>query len=175
MNPSATLRQRLNLLVLAALAWIAVHGVAWAQAAEEDAGGGAPRGQMYLASYAIVVLCIGLGIFFVCSTGRRRDRPKGAKLEGMAAAPSLIKKEAGVPVITVGTPIAQVNKTLGKPMISRRGDDIFRELALAGKLSEEDAAKVHSIYQHPAGRYEIVSLEGRVIEIKTQPGSQKPS
>jgi hypothetical protein len=175
MNRSSRFRRRLSLLACALLAWTTVTAGTWAWAAEGESSGGGGGAQRYLASYAIVFLCIGLGVFTVVTTGRRREREKGAKLEGVAAGPDLLKKEAGVPVVSLGMLIAQVNKALGKPKISRRGDDIYRELAQAGKLSEEDAAKVYSIYEHPAGRYELVSLDGRVIEIKTQPVAKKPA
>ena len=78
-----------------------------------------------------------------------------------------------MPVITMGMRVEQINKVLGKPKVCRRGEDIYREQAQAGKLSEEDAAKEYSIYDHPAGRYEIVTLERRVIEIKSQPKGEQ--
>jgi hypothetical protein len=114
-----------------------------------------------------VLLCVGLGIFLICRPARRRDRPKGEEFRTSSLAD--IGKEEAVPIISLGMRMDQVNKILGKPKIRRRGEDIYRELAQAGKLSEEDAAKEYLTYDHPAGRYELIAFERRVIEIKTQP------
>jgi hypothetical protein len=167
MNEFSTLWWRLYRVALALLAWIAVDGVAWAGESEGGGGGDTLGAQRYLLSYFVVILSVGLGMLLVCRSARRRDRPRG--LEPELSGPEFGKKGPGVPVITVGMRVDQVNKLLGKPKISRRGDDIYRELAQAGKLSEEDAAKEYSIYEHPAGRYEIVLLEKRVVEVKSQP------
>jgi len=168
MNEPSTLWRRLYLLALTLAAWTAVYGVAWAEEAEGGGGGGEGLGvQKYVLSYFVVALCIGLAMLVVCRSARRRDRPRGEQPE-LSAGVEMAKGD-GVPVISVGMRMDQVTKLLGKPKISRRGADIYRELALAGKLSEEDAAKEHLIYEHPAGRYEIVSFEKRVVQIKTQP------
>jgi hypothetical protein len=121
----------------------------------------------------VVALCIGLGLLFVCRSARRRERPKGEAYEGAGATEAA--KEAGVPEISLGMRMDQVNKLLGKPKIRRRGSEIYRELAVAGKLSEEDAAKEYLIYEHAAGRYELVVYERRVVEIKGQPKPKKPA
>ena len=85
MNHLAGLWRRLNLLALAAVCWTALHTVAWAQAAGggvKEGGGGGPA---YLAPYALVVLCIGLGMLFVCRSARRRlrARPEEYKSAGL--------------------------------------------------------------------------------------------
>jgi len=148
-----------------------VHGIAQAaeEAAESSGGGSAGGGaQSYVLSYFLLALCIGLGLLFVCRSARRRDKPRGEAYEISATAEHKTDSD-GVPVISMGMRMDQVNKLLGKPKICRRGDDIYRELAQAGKLPEEEAAKEHSVYDHPAGRYELVSLDKRIVEIKKQP------
>jgi hypothetical protein len=157
-------------LGLALAASIAVCAVAFAQEGEDEGAGGGGGGggaQAYVVPYALVLLCVGLGVFIICRSARRRDRPKGEEFKVSSLAD--IGKKDVVPVISLGMRMDQVSKILGKPKIRRRGDDIYRELALAGKLSEEDAAKEYLTYEHPAGRYELVAFDRRVIEIKTQP------
>jgi hypothetical protein len=122
-------------------------------------------------SYFLLILCIGLGLLFVCRSARRRDKPRGEAYE--IASTAEVKKVGGVPVITVGMRVDQVNKLLGKPTICRRGDEIYREAAQAGQLSEEEAAKEYSVYEHAAGRYEVVVLDRRIVQIKKQPKSEK--
>jgi len=186
MNEYSTLWRTLIVLALVGVVLTAAHGVASAQEEEEsgsesamEASSGEPSGtsggstsgggsaQMYLLPYTLLILCIGLGMLLVCRSARRREKPRGEQYQ--AATLAEIGKTPGVPVITVGMRLDQVNKLLGKPEIARRGADIYRELAQAGQLSEEEAAKEYLIYKHPAGRYELVSLERRIIEIKTQP------
>ena len=177
MNRSSTSLRRLTVLALVLAASIAVCGIAFAQeddegsgsaATEVESGGGGGGGaQTYVVPYTIVILCVGLGIFLICRPTHRRDRPRGEEFKASSLA-GFGKKEA-IPVISLGMRMDQVNKILGKPKIRRRGDDIYRELALAGKLSEEDAAKEYLTYDHPAGRYELLAFERRVIEIKKQP------
>ena len=190
MNEYSALWRKLVLLALAGVILTAADGVTSAQEEEEaeygsemesegggeatgtaagsTSGGGGGGAQMYLLPYTVVILCIGLAMLFVCRTARRRDKPRGEEYEVSTLA-EIGTGGPGVPVITVGMRVDQVNKLLGKPEICRRGNDIYRELAQSGKLSEEEAAKEYSVYKHPAGRYELVSLEKRIIEIKTQP------
>jgi len=171
MNASSTPLRRLILLASVVVVWAAVCGVAFAQEAEgggrEGSGGGGGGAQAYVLPYTIVILGVGLGLLFVCRSAHRRERPKGEQYESTGAVQ--IDKGAAVPVISLGMRMDQVNKLLGKPKISRRGADIYRELAQAGKLSEDDAAKEYLIYEHPAGRYELVAFDRRVIEIRKQP------
>lgn len=185
MNRSSTPLRRLTVLALVLAASIAVCRIAFAQeddggsgsaAAEVESsgesgggggGGGGGGAQAYVVPYTLVILCVGLGIFLICRPVRRRDRPRGEEFKASSLA-DYGKKDV-VPVISLGMRVDQVNKILGKPKIRRRGEDIYRELAQAGKLSEEDAAKEYLTYDHPAGRYELVAFERRVIEIKNQP------
>ncbi len=169
MNQPATFRRKLYLGAFAIAVWLSVHAVALAQEGEGGGGGG---GNLWLFSYAAVILCIALGMLAVCFPSRMRDRPKTEEYQSTGLADMVIGAKQ-VPVISVGMRIDQVNKMLGKPRVSRRGQDIYRELAETGRLSEEEAEKVYSIYDHPAGRYEIVSLDRQVIQIKTQPSAKK--
>jgi hypothetical protein len=166
MNAFSTRLRRLIVLASAVAAWTAVCGVAFAQASESEGGGGGGGPGVYAVPYFIVILSIGLALLFVCRSARRRERPKG---EEYAAATAQVSKAEAVPVISLGMRMDMVNKLLGKPKIARRGADIYREAALAGKLSEDDAAKEYLIYEHPAGRYDLVAFERRVIEIRNQP------
>jgi len=169
MNNSSILLRKLTLLTWTLAAWAAVQGAALAAEAEEGGGGGGGAGvQAYVMPYFLLALCIGLALLCVCRSARMRDKPRGEEYEGSASA-DLAAKGDGVPVISMGMRMDQVNKLLGKPTIRRRGDDIYRELAQAGKLSEEDASKEYLVYEHKAGRYELVSLDRQVVEIKKQP------
>ncbi len=133
---------------------------------------GAP-GSIYVLPYIVVILCIGLGIFVVCSPTRRRDRPKSLEWKSSTGLAEAVA-DTGPPVIMVGMRIDQVIKLLGKPKIARKGSQIFRELYEAGKLSEEDAAKEYLTFEHKAGRYELVVLDKRVVQIKKQPVAKQP-
>jgi hypothetical protein len=58
---------------VAMTAWLTLHSVVWAQApvVAQSSGGGS-----YVASYALVLLGIGLGLLLVCRSSRRRDRAR---------------------------------------------------------------------------------------------------
>ena len=62
-----------KLAFFAMTGWLAMHGIALAQQAEEkkDSGSGS-----YVASYAIVLLGVGLGLLLVCRATHRRDRAR---------------------------------------------------------------------------------------------------
>jgi len=64
----------------AAFGWLALAGapLARAAAAAEQAAPSSGANK-YLASYAIVLLGIGLGLLFVCNSARRRDRESPEK------------------------------------------------------------------------------------------------
>lgn len=172
MNRSSILLRNLTLLAWTLAAWAAVHGAALAAEAEGESGGGGVGVQAYVMPYFLLALCIGLALLCVCRSAQMRDKARGEEYEGSASA-DLEAKGDGVPVVSLGMRTDQVTKLLGKPKIRRRGDDIYRELAQAGKLSEEDAAKEYLVYEHKAGRYELVSLDRRVVEIKKQPKRQE--
>jgi hypothetical protein len=169
MSGSPAFWRKLKLPVLALLAWTVIHMASFAQAGEDTGGGGAAP---YVFSYFLVILCIGLALLALCRSSRRRERPKGEQYEAKAIG-DLVAEKRQVPVIMVGMRMDQVTKLLGKPIVARRGADIYRELAMAGRLSEEEAAKEHLIYDHPVGRYELVVLDKQVVEVKMQPASQQ--
>jgi hypothetical protein len=159
-----------QLLVIGSVAvcWLALCGTVLA--GEEEGGGGGPK---FVMNYIVVLLCIGLGVFLVCYSSKRRDRPMGVQ-EYKDDAASLIEAKRQVPVVLMGMRDVAVEKMLGKPKIKRRGDQIYAELAQSGQLSEEEGAKEHAIFEHPAGRYELVFLDRRVVQIKKQPTAGQP-
>jgi|WetSurMetagenome_2_1015567.scaffolds.fasta_scaffold1105986_1 hypothetical protein len=63
-----------KLALFAVGSWLAAHGTALAQQPPEKPAE-APGGS-YVASYAIVILAIALGLLVVCRPSRRRDRAK---------------------------------------------------------------------------------------------------
>jgi hypothetical protein len=151
-----------------------VFGDALLLAAEEGGGDGESKlkAQPYVLPYILVLLSIGLGVFLVCFSSKRRDKPLGAA-EYKDEAAAILHGDTEVPTVLMGMREAKINQMLGKPRVKRKGEEIFAELAQSGQLPEEEAAKVHAIYEHPAGRYEIVFLDRRVVEIKKQPGAGK--
>jgi hypothetical protein len=136
--------------------------------AGEEKGDSKLKAQPFVMPYIVVLFCIGGGMFLVCLSSKRRDRPKDAEVFRDDAS-ALVASKKQVPVVLMGMRDVKVDKMLGKPKVKRRGAEIYAELAQAGQLSDEEAAKVHAIYDHPAGRYEIVYLDRRVVEIKRQP------
>ena len=72
----------------------------------------------------------------------------------------------GPPAVSLGMNIDQVIALLGKPKVSRKGSEIYADLAQQGKLSEEDVRKEYLIFQHPAGRYDLVVYERKIIQIR---------
>jgi len=162
---------RLACTLTIAAVWCLLHGAAIAQEAvgegAEESGGGA--GTLYVVPYVVVIVLVGLGLFVVCLPSRRRERPKDLEWRSATGLAEVIESEEKVPVVTVGMRIEQVNRMLGRPKISRRGAEIYRELFEQGKLSEEDAEKLYLTYETKAGRYDLVVLDKRVIAIKGQP------
>ena len=71
MNCLRSIWQVLKVLVAAATLWAAVHGVALAKGAEEAEG---DDGGSWVASYALVLVVMGLGMLVVLRSARRRDR-----------------------------------------------------------------------------------------------------
>jgi hypothetical protein len=156
------------------LMWLFMEGAVLAQGvpSEEAKPAGIP-GSIWVLPYILVLLCIGLGIFVVCTPSRRRDRPKALEWKSATGLAEALT-DSGPPVIMVGMRIDQVTKVLGKPKIARKGAEIYRELYQAGKLSEEDAAKEYLTFEHKAGRYELVVLDKRVIQVRKQPTPKQP-
>lgn len=161
---------RLFFALMAGAVGCLCRGVALGQEAvgggSESSGGGA---SLYVVPYVVVIVFIGLGLFVICIPSRRRDRPKDLEWRSTTGLAEVIESSEKVPVVMVGMRVEQVNRMLGKPKIARRGAEIYRELFEQGKLSEEDAAKEYLTYDHPAGRYELVVLDKRVIVVKSQP------
>ena len=62
---------RLKTLAMAAFCWMAMFTPLFAAESSSKKGGGT-----WVMSYGLVILCIGLGMMFVCRSARRRDRPK---------------------------------------------------------------------------------------------------
>jgi hypothetical protein len=73
MRDLASIERGIRLGLLSMTGWLAVHGTALAQGAQNagDTGGGP-----YVVSYALVLLGVGLGMLLVCRASRRRDRAK---------------------------------------------------------------------------------------------------
>lgn len=154
-------------LALTALCWVGLAAVAMAQ----ESGGAEGGGPRYVLPYMLVLLFIVLGILSITRSSRRRDKPLGQeKVEkGTVAAIPLFEQTEGAPQVMVGMRFADVAKVLGKPKVQRLGQDIYAELFQNGQLSEEDAAKEHCIFEHKAGRYELVFLDKKIVQIKRQP------
>jgi hypothetical protein len=54
--------------------WLTLQAVVWAQppgAKKEE-----PQGGSYVMSYGLVILCIALGMLFVCRSSHRRERAR---------------------------------------------------------------------------------------------------
>ncbi len=75
MNRLKSIRRAIKFLAAVVLCFATTHGTALAKAAEEkDDGGGS--GGMWVLSYALVLLGIGLGMLIVLRSSRRKDRAK---------------------------------------------------------------------------------------------------
>ena len=73
MNRLVLFWNRVKLAFLVIVGWLAVHATALAQAANEKKSNGSGS---YVASYAIVLLGIGLGMLLVCRSSHRRERAR---------------------------------------------------------------------------------------------------
>jgi hypothetical protein len=67
--------RRLWFSAFAVLSWLGLQGLAWAQAnaakaAQEE------ESPPYVMPYALVILCLGLGLTVVLNSSKRRDRAK---------------------------------------------------------------------------------------------------
>ena len=69
-------RLRATWLVLALTVWLVQSHLLWAQEGQEQAASKASGGAAYVAPYALVILCVALGVFVVCNPTRRRERAK---------------------------------------------------------------------------------------------------
>jgi hypothetical protein len=78
MKQLSRLWRRTRFPAFAVLSWLALHGLAWAQA------GGAPgAGQKteepppaYVLPYVLVIVCLGIGLTIVLNSAKRRERAK---------------------------------------------------------------------------------------------------
>jgi hypothetical protein len=68
-------------LVLALAGWLAVHGTAAAQVAQQGQKKQEAEGGSYVLAYGLVILGIALGLLVVCRSSRRRDRAKPEQYE----------------------------------------------------------------------------------------------
>ena len=69
--------RRLRFSAIALVCWLAWAGLAWAQAGGK--GPGQPPEEAppaYVAPYALVIFCIGIGLAVVLTSAKRRDRAK---------------------------------------------------------------------------------------------------
>jgi hypothetical protein len=70
-----------KLAVVALACWLAIHGAVLAAVTHDgregsEKGRGGPEGGSYVLSYTIAIVCIGVGVLFVCRSSRRRDRAR---------------------------------------------------------------------------------------------------
>lgn len=72
--------RKLNCSILAIFCWASAYGVAFAAEGGES-GGGSYGASVWVLPYALVILCIGLGMFVVCRSARRKDRAKPESYE----------------------------------------------------------------------------------------------
>jgi hypothetical protein len=84
-----------------------------------------------------------------------------------------------IPTIRIGMDEQSVERLLGSPRARRRGSDILQRLSaqfgimgitegepgLLASQTERDFA----IYDHPEGQYNVVYLNGKVVEVHRQP------
>jgi hypothetical protein len=73
MNRLINLARRFRILAHSGLCWLAAGAAALAQAPGQEKPAEAPP---YVVPYALVILCIGLGVTIVINSARRRDRAK---------------------------------------------------------------------------------------------------
>jgi len=75
MNPLLQFGRKFRLVAFAAGCWLAAGAAAFAQAggAGEKTEGSPPP---YVIPYALVILCIGLGLAIVLNSAKRRERAK---------------------------------------------------------------------------------------------------
>lgn len=80
MNRAIAIWHKVKLLAVTAGLWLAVDGVALAKVVKKAAGGGGGDShKVWVMPYALIMLCIGLGMLVVCRSSRRSDRAKPKK------------------------------------------------------------------------------------------------
>ena len=65
-----------KLVFFALVGWLAIHGAALAQKGMDQTAAKPGDSSSYVLPYAIVLLFVGLGMFFVCRPVHRRDRAR---------------------------------------------------------------------------------------------------
>jgi hypothetical protein len=68
--------QRARIVFLALVGWLAVDGVAWAQAPAKKEEAPALNSSTYVMAYILVIFGIALGMLLVCRSSNRRERAK---------------------------------------------------------------------------------------------------
>jgi len=79
------------------------------------------------------------------------------------------------PVITVGMTMEEVTRLLGAPSRKMGGGNLlsmFENVSGSASAISRMSSRTFCVYDHPAGKYELVFMGGRVIEVHSQP-SQK--
>ena len=72
--------RKLNYSLLAVCCWMSIQVPALAAEAS-GSGGGSSGGVAWVLPYAFVILCIGLGMFIVCRSARRKERARPEQYE----------------------------------------------------------------------------------------------
>ncbi len=80
--------RKLNYSILAILCWVSVSGIAFAAEGESKESYGS---SIWVLPYAFVILCVGLAMFIVCRSARRKDRARPESYDKV----SLIDREDG--------------------------------------------------------------------------------
>ncbi len=80
--------RKLNYSILAILCWVSFSGIALAAEGESGESYGS---SIWVLPYAYVILCVGLGMFVVCRSARRKDRAKPEPYDKI----SLLDREDG--------------------------------------------------------------------------------
>ena len=76
-NRMHVLGRRLWFSAFTVLSWLGLQGIAWAQANKGGSSGPeADEAPPYVMPYALVILCLGLGLTVLLNSSKRRDRAK---------------------------------------------------------------------------------------------------
>jgi hypothetical protein len=73
MNRLVDVARKLRILAYAGVCWLGAAAAAWAQGPGQEKPAEAPP---YVVPYAVVLLCIGLGVAVVLNSSKRRERAK---------------------------------------------------------------------------------------------------
>jgi hypothetical protein len=75
--------RRLYLAAIVFGTWFAVEGTVWAKKAAEKTEDSGSSPTLWVISYALILLCIGLGMLVVCRSASRSDRTKPQQYEAL--------------------------------------------------------------------------------------------